>query len=141
MSVVRATGLAVRVSPSDLQDALNDFQSKLETADRLEFNKKLPVLGASPDASAVINLITKLDQANRARKGRCLASRLHVILESINQFTLVVSTFVSSNPPIAALVWGSVQFTLVVSAALSATAIEISTHWITQACEQEFFSI
>jgi hypothetical protein len=141
MSVTRASGLAVRVSSSDLQDALNDFQSKLETADRIEFNKQLPGIGASPDASAVINLVTKLDRANRARKGRCLASRLHVILESINQFTLVVSTFVSSNPAIAALVWGSVQFTLVVSTALFATAIETSTHGITQACEPKFVTV
>jgi hypothetical protein len=121
MSVVRATGLAVRVSPSDLQDALSDFQSKLGIEDRVEFDKQVPVPGSPPDAAAVINLVTILDQANRERKGRCFASRLHVILESINQFSLVVSTFVSSNPATAALVWGSVQFTLVVRTASSAT--------------------
>jgi hypothetical protein len=111
MAVTRATALAVRTNKNALQDALLDFQNRLGKEDRKDFDAQASI----PDASAVINLVTKLDKANRDRKGRCFASRLHVVLESINQFSLVVSTFVSSNPATAALVWGSVQFTLLVS--------------------------
>jgi hypothetical protein len=114
MSVTRTTGLTVRVRASALQDAVHAFQNNLETKHRIEFDKQLSAAGNVGDASTVINLVMKLDQTARESKGRCFGSRLHFILESVNKFSRVVSTFVSSNPETAALVGGSVQFTLLV---------------------------
>ncbi|KAF2725462.1 hypothetical protein K431DRAFT_215605 [Polychaeton citri CBS 116435] len=57
-------------------------------------------------------LTTHLDAANAQRSGRCVATRVSILLESVQQFSGVVGTFVSSHPAIAALVWGSVQLML-----------------------------
>ena len=56
----------------------------------------------------------QLDRDNQLRKGRGIASRLYSILQSMQTFSTVVDTFVSSHPEIAALVWGSVKLTMLV---------------------------
>lgn len=92
--------------------ALEEFRNKLNASDRAKFQAKTTI----PDASSAINLVSELDdERNRAqRQGRCVAARLSTFLDAVQQFSLVVGTFVSSNPATAALVWGSVQFTVVV---------------------------
>lgn len=101
---------ASRVDQS-LQEAINEFQSVLTEDQRKEFRKVKNV----PDADTVITFTAQLDIANTQRKGNSIASRFYSFLQSIHQFSSIVDTFVSSNPNIAALVWGSVKFTLLVS--------------------------
>lgn len=72
-------------------------------------------MAAVPDATAIIAFTTQLDNENSKRGSRCFATRLLTFLQSIQQFTVVVDTFVSSNPAISALVWGSVKLAVLVS--------------------------
>jgi hypothetical protein len=89
---------------------LDQFESKLTP----EQTAQLRNISSVPDANAVIVFTTQLDEENAKRKSRCVASRLSTFLQSIQQFASVVETFVSSNPKIAALIWGSVKFALLV---------------------------
>ena len=56
----------------------------------------------------------ELDAENAKRKTRSIASRLIKILGSIQQFSGVIGTLVSSHPAVAALLWGSVKLMLLV---------------------------
>ena len=90
--------------------AVNDFQNSLNGTQQAEL---LAIHGATPpDANAVLAFTAEVDRTHQRRQSRCVASRLHGTLQSVQQFTDVVSTFVSSNPAIAALVWGSIRFTI-----------------------------
>ncbi len=93
-----------------LQEALREFQSAL-TPDQY---KQLQAVKAFPDAAAVITFTAQLDEQNAKRRACGVATRLYTLLQSIQQFSSVVSTLVSSHPSIAALVWGSVKLTMLV---------------------------
>ena len=95
-----------------LHAALQSFQAALTP----EENDQLRAYNESPDANAVIKFIVEVDRANEKRRSRCISSRLFNFLESVQQFSAVVDTFVSSHPSVAALVWGSIRFTIVVCA-------------------------
>lgn len=90
-----------------LQRALQHFRGRLSENELAELKAEDVV----PDANAALAFTAELDR-NPSRKGRSIASRLHNVLQSVWEFTTVVDTFVSSNPEIAALVWGSVKFTM-----------------------------
>lgn len=77
--------------------------------------KRLQGIAAVPDATAIIAFTTQLDNGNANRGSCCVAMRLLKFLQSIQQFTTVMGTFVSSNPVIPALVWGSVNLAVLVS--------------------------
>lgn len=94
----------------ELEDALQEFQQILSGEQR----DQLKAIDAIPDAAAVICFTTELDHGNAQRRSRGVATRLHRFLESIQQFSAIVDTFVSSKPNVAALVWGSVKFALLV---------------------------
>jgi hypothetical protein len=83
-----------------------------------EQRARLQALNAVPDAAAVITFTKEIDDENAKRRSRCVASRLCGILESVQQFSSIVDTFVSSHPEIAALVWGSIKFALLVCPSL-----------------------
>ena len=89
---------------------MQKFQASLSPDQQL----RLRVLQSVPDAQAVVTFTAQLDAENAKRRSRCVASRLERFLSSVQQFTGVINTLVSSNPQIAALVWGSVKLTLVV---------------------------
>ncbi|KAF4875296.1 Vegetative incompatibility protein HET-E-1 [Colletotrichum siamense] len=90
--------------PTRLENALNAFRDVL-TADERE---KLKVeMNVSRDPSQVIAFTAGLDLMDPNRRGKSIATRLHSILQTVQQFSQVVDTYVSSNPEIAALVWGS----------------------------------
>ncbi|KAI1358533.1 hypothetical protein F5Y08DRAFT_345600 [Xylaria arbuscula] len=92
-----------------LQVALSEFQSVLSDNDR----KRLQKIKDKPEADAAIQFTATLDQENAAkRKGPSISTRLYSFLLSVQQFSNVVDTFVSSNPSIAALVWGTVKLTI-----------------------------
>lgn len=94
-----------------LLKALYDFQEILDPDQKKKFLSQ----SSAPDASAAIILTTEIDNENAKRRSRCVAARILSFLESVQQFCSVVETFVSSNPKIAALVWGSVKFVMLVS--------------------------
>ena len=94
-----------------LRLALRDFQDILSPGQKRDLLAQATV----PDAAAVFIFTAGIDRENAKRRSRGVATRLFGFLESVQQFSSIVDTFVSSNPSIAALVWGSVKFAILVS--------------------------
>ena len=92
-----------------LTQALADYEKILSDDDRSQLHNQ-----GIPDAMAAINFTTLIDRECNIRRRRCMGPRLITFLESIQQFSKVVDTFVSSHPEVAALVWGGVKLTLLV---------------------------
>ncbi|MCJ1349212.1 hypothetical protein MMC31_007448, partial [Peltigera leucophlebia] len=120
-----------RASGDQLKTALGNFEAVLTQ----EQKTRLQSIAAVPDATAVIAFTTELDNENAKRGSRCVATRLLTFLQSIQQFTTVVDTFVSSNPAIPALVWGSVKLAVLLTSnnasyfdKLSALLMSFSKH-------------
>lgn len=90
-----------------LNEAVDDFQ-RILTDDQRTALKNIKSI---PDADAVLVFTAQLDSTQQ-RRGRSIATRLHSVLESVREFSAVIDTFVSSNPEIAALIWGSVKLTI-----------------------------
>src|SRR5271168_1823741 len=88
-----------------LTDALQSFENVLTEEQRQNYHDNF----TKPDAASVLTFITQIDADNRGRASKCVAPRLYTFLEATQQFVGVVDTFVSSNPRIAALVWGGVK--------------------------------
>ncbi|KAG9674897.1 hypothetical protein KCU99_g3333, partial [Aureobasidium melanogenum] len=99
---------ATTTTTDALSDAIKSFQDCLDSDQKA----RLEAIKAVPDAHAVAQFTHQLDQENAKRKSRCVAARISPLLESVQQFAGIVETFVSSNPHIAALVWGSVKLVL-----------------------------
>lgn len=93
-----------------LEDAVEDFQTILTDDQR----RKLRSIGEVRDVDTVMVFAAQLDRENQLKKGRGIASRLLSVLECVQTFSTVVETFVSSNPEIAALVWGSIKLAMLV---------------------------
>ena len=93
-----------------LQTALQDFQGILNPDQKQQLLSQSSV----PDASSAMLLTVEIDKQNAKRKSRCVAARILGFLESVQQFCSVADTFVSSNPRVAALVWGSVKLVILV---------------------------
>lgn len=93
-----------------LKNAVDDFDSILTNNER----NRLRQIGAVRDAETVMIFTAQLDRENQLRKGRGVANRLISVLHSVHAFSTVVDTFVSSHPEIAALVWGSIKFAMLV---------------------------
>ncbi|KAI0440730.1 hypothetical protein F4803DRAFT_461004 [Xylaria telfairii] len=104
--------MATVANPTNsLQVALAEFQSILSVEDR----QRLQTIKNKPEADAAIQFTATLGQENAAkRKGQSICSRLYSVLLSVQQFSNVVDTFVSANPSISALVWGSVKLTMLI---------------------------
>lgn len=94
-----------------LQEALHSFQGILSPEQRNSFLSSKVI----PDAAAVITFTAEVDNENAKRRTRCVASRLCGFLESVQQFSAIVDTFITSNPGVAALVWGGVKLAILVS--------------------------
>ena len=99
---------AVPLSPAkQLNEAVDDFQRILTDDQRTALKN----IKSVPDADAVLVFTAQLD-SSQDRRGRSIATRLHSVLQSVREFSAVIDTFVSSNPEIAALIWGSVKLTI-----------------------------
>ncbi|CAI7590492.1 unnamed protein product [Penicillium glandicola] len=88
-----------------LHTALENFRNTLTE----EQNRAFQESTTAPDAASVIEFVAQIDARNSSTRRRCVAPRLCSFLEATQQFTDVVDTFISSNPIIAALVWGGVK--------------------------------
>jgi len=88
-----------------LKQALMSLENILTEEQKQQFQAS----STKPNASSVLAFVAEIDKNNKGRAGRCVAPRLYTFLDAAQQFTGVVDTFVSSNPTIAALVWGGVK--------------------------------
>lgn len=91
-----------------LEHALANFHCIL-TPEELS---NLPV--TSPDALSMVKLTAEIDAKGKNRTLRRCGSYFDLLLESIMLYSGVADTLVSSNPQIAALVWGSVKIVILV---------------------------
>ncbi|OJJ45045.1 hypothetical protein ASPZODRAFT_17959 [Penicilliopsis zonata CBS 506.65] len=99
-----------------LKQALASFEDALMDEQKAQYQTST----TSPDAASVIEFVAQIDAKNSTVMRRCVAPRLCTFLEATQQFTSVVDTFVSSNPTIAALVWGGVRTTLLTASNVAA---------------------
>ncbi|KAK3312928.1 hypothetical protein B0H66DRAFT_631817, partial [Apodospora peruviana] len=91
-----------------LRAALDDFQADISAEDRVQ----LQALAEKPDVDACITWTASLDRMDRNRRGASIATRLYSFLQSVQQFSTMVDTYISSDPTLAALVWGSVKLAI-----------------------------
>ncbi|KAF5617052.1 uncharacterized protein FTJAE_12808 [Fusarium tjaetaba] len=92
----------------ELERTIAGFQAVLTDEDR----KKLQQLKAtSHDSQSIITFTAELDLLDKNRRGKSVASRLASFLQTIEQFTPIVDTYIQSNPDITALIWGSIKLT------------------------------
>ncbi|KAF5606336.1 NACHT domain protein [Fusarium subglutinans] len=93
-----------------LQNAIDSFRTVLTPEQLAEFEN----IQSIPDTDAVLVFTAELDLRRQNQRGKSIASRLFPVLQAVHSFTSVIDTFVSSNPTIAALVWGSVKMTMTI---------------------------
>lgn len=102
----------LRADPTiSLNQALKEFDSSLSEDERRRYHSHC----SRPDAQTVLNFVSEIDANNRGRGGRCAATRLVTFLNATQRFVVIIDTFVSSNPKIAALIWGGVKTTILVA--------------------------
>ena len=94
-----------------MTEALEKFRKGLsqEQQGRLQAISK-----GTPAAQDVVHLLGEIDEKNSARRSRVWAQRMQDILNSVQQYCSIVDTFIQADPEIAALVWGSVKFVILV---------------------------
>lgn len=90
---------------ASLSLALTEFENTLNGDQRKQYR----ATSTKPDIGSVITFVKIIDQTAHGKARRGVATRLFTFLDALQQFTGIVETFVSSNPAIAALVWGGVK--------------------------------
>ncbi|KAI1060020.1 hypothetical protein LB506_012623 [Fusarium annulatum] len=93
-----------------LQNAISSFRTVLTPEQLAEFD----CIESVPETDAVLVFTAELDLRRQNKKGKSIASRLFPVLQAVHSFTSIIDTFISSNPTIAALVWGSVKMTMTI---------------------------
>ena len=93
---------------SSLATAIGDFQAALTPEQKQQFFAS----SSKPDEMSIIMFLVQLDQST-GRKRRGVSSRISKVLESVQQFSTVVDTFVQAQP-LAALVWSTLKFAILV---------------------------
>ncbi|KAF4445749.1 hypothetical protein F53441_10498 [Fusarium austroafricanum] len=90
---------------TELETAVASFQARLSDGERT----RLQGLKSTPhDIQAVIMFTAELDRTDPKRRGKSLGTRVSSFLQTIQQFFPAIDVFVSSNPELAALIWGSI---------------------------------
>ena len=100
MAVVSTNAVAT-MPEANLAYALREFEQVLSSEDKVKLRSQ-----KSPEAEAALKLTTLIDNRSNSYRRQCMGPRLITFLESIQQVSQVVDTFVSSHPELAALVWG-----------------------------------
>lgn len=116
--VVRPTSPAlVSVNPTAaLQAALTGFENALTAEQLQQFQAQTSHFNQQrPDASSVIQFVAQIDALNHQKTRNSVSNRLCTFLDALQQFTGVVDTFVSSNPAIAALLWGGIKTSFLIA--------------------------
>lgn len=110
MSLVVSPPKSSKSPTAPLQAALYAFEKALNE----EQKRQLRQTNHFSHPSDVVVFVAEIDAANRVNR-RSVSSRLFTFLDAAQQFVGVVDTFVSSNPAIAALLWGGIKTTLVIA--------------------------
>jgi Cdc6-like AAA superfamily ATPase len=100
-----------------LKAALLSFEDILTEEQKRQYQANT----TKPDAASVIAFVADIDaNNNNSTNRRCVAPRLCTFLEATQQFSSVVDTFVSSNPTLAALIWGGVKMAILTASNVAA---------------------
>jgi len=91
--------------------ALDEFQRNLSPDQKKDFDL---IASSTPTVKDVVTFTQEIDQKNSWRKSRIMANRMSGVLQSVQQYCAIIDTFIQSNPGIAALVWGSIKFVILV---------------------------
>lgn len=94
-----------------LEIALSQFGAILTDDERKRLQTQKSGLN---DADAAFKFTLELDELDPVRRGRVVATKLCSLLQTVQSFSQVVETYVSSNPQVAALIWGTVKLTFMV---------------------------
>ncbi|KAH7124811.1 hypothetical protein B0J13DRAFT_565659 [Dactylonectria estremocensis] len=114
--------LALRLKPKptgptgadrELESTLARFQAILTDSDR---EKLQDLKRFQHDTQAIITFTADLDRLDPKRRGKSVASRLASFLQTIEQFTSIIDTYIQSNPDLTALIWGSIKLTFMLLA-------------------------
>ncbi|MCJ1308046.1 hypothetical protein MMC25_001696 [Agyrium rufum] len=100
----RTSGLPADPTAS-LTQALQNFQNTLTDEQKAQYLKAC----SKPDPASTYEFVKRIDEENTARRGKCVSTRLHTFLDATQRFAGIVDTFISSNPAVAALVWGGIK--------------------------------
>ena len=100
----------VSLAEDGLVKALDEYEQILNEQEKRNFRAE-----GRPSAKAAIELTVLVDKRCNEGRRQCIGQRLHAFLESIQQFSEAADTLVSSHPEVAALVWGGVKLTILVS--------------------------
>ncbi|KAG5664903.1 hypothetical protein KAF25_008637 [Fusarium avenaceum] len=92
----------------ELEITIACFQAILSDDERIQLQQ---LKKTSHDAQSIITFTAELDRLEGKRRGRSVASRLASFLQTVEQFTPIIDTYIQSNPEIAALIWGSIKLT------------------------------
>lgn len=93
-----------------LQQALEGFYRILTPEEFSKFS------GTSPGVGSILDLTSEVNGRGKERTLRRWASYFEPFLEAIQLYSGAIETFVSSNPRVAALVWGSAKIVIIVCA-------------------------
>jgi NACHT domain len=97
-----------------LKTALESFRQSLTDGERQRLVEMQVSDPAKPDENKVMMLIAEIDCQNSRKFSRYVAPKLQPFLDVIQQFSSAVDTFMTSGPPVAQVVWGSVKVTLLI---------------------------
>jgi hypothetical protein len=99
----------------ELESTIAGFQAILSDDERMQLQQ---LKKTSHDPQSIITFTAELDRLDGKRRGRSVASRLASFLQTVEQFTPIIDTYIQSNPDIAALIWGSIKLTFMVRTSL-----------------------
>lgn len=71
----------------------------------------------------VTEILAEIDKRHSLRTSRKMGARFKPFLESVQQFSAIIDTFIQSDPTAAALVWGGVKFVILLFILLSLAII------------------
>ena len=100
-----------------LEDSVARFRARLTPEQQADLTR----IATTPGPNSVLQFTAELDRRNAGKQSRCVAARLQTVLQSVQQFCGVVETFVSSNPKIAALIWGTFKLSLLACLEIAST--------------------
>jgi hypothetical protein len=100
---------ASKIATSNPTASLNAPLTEFENTHNGDQRQQYRAASTKPDTTSVITFVKIVDQTAHGKARRGVATRLLTFLGALQHFAGVVDTFVSSNPAIAALVWGGVK--------------------------------
>ncbi|MCJ1357988.1 MAG: Ankyrin-2 [Icmadophila ericetorum] len=109
---------------SSLATAIGDFQAALTPEQKQQFFAS----SSKPDEMSIIMFLVQLDQST-GRKRRGVSSRISKVLESVQQFSTVVDTFVQAQP-LAALVWSTLKFAILAVSNIASFFDKLSEYFL-----------